>query len=112
MAEKISTAQHEAYQRISQSDDFAELKRNYVRFAFPMTVAFMVWYLTYVICSGWATGFMETRVYGNINVALVFGLLQFLTTFGIAFLYSRHAAAKLDPIAARLQAQYDEEDPR
>ena len=112
MAEKISTAQHEAYQRINDSDDFAELKRNYVGFAFPMTVAFMVWYLTYVICSGWATGFMNTQVYGNINVALVFGLLQFLTTFVIAWMYSRYAAAKLDPIAGRLQAQYDVEEGR
>ncbi len=112
MAEKISTAQHEAYQRISKSDDFAELKKNYIRFAFPMTVAFMVWYLLFVVMSNWTPGFMSTQLFGNINVALVFGLLQFLTTFGIAFLYSRHAAAKLDPIAARLQAQYDEEDAR
>ncbi len=112
MAEKISTAQHEAYQRISRSEDFATLKKNYIGFAFPMTVAFMVWYLTYVVCSSWANGFMETQVIGNINVALVFGLLQFATTFLIAFLYSRHAAAKLDPIAGRLQAQYDEEATR
>ena len=31
--------------------------------------------------SNWATGFMSTQVVGNINVALVFGLLQFVTTF-------------------------------
>lgn len=112
MAEKISTAQHEAYQRISQSDDFTQLKKNYVGFAVPMTVAFMVWYLLFVVMSNWTPGFMSTQLFGNINVALVFGLLQFATTFGIAYLYSRHAAAKLDPIASRLQAQYDEEESR
>lgn len=112
MAEKISTAQHEAYQRISRSDDFVELKKNYVGFAFPMTVAFMVWYLLFVVMSNWASDFMSTQLFGNINIALVFGLLQFVTTFGIAFLYSRHAATKLDPIAGRLQKLYDEEEGR
>ena len=33
---------------------------------------------------------MNTQVVGNVNVALVFGLLQFATTFGLAFLYGRY----------------------
>ena len=33
---------------------------------------------------------MGTKVVGNINVALVFGLLQFVSTFVIAWLYSRY----------------------
>ena len=109
MAEKVSPAKHQAYERIHASDDFTALRKAYTGFAFPMTVAFMVWYLTYVICSNWATGFMETKVIGNINVALVFGLLQFVSTFLIAYVYSRFAARKLDPIAGRLQRQYEEE---
>ncbi len=34
---------------------------------------------------------MGTKLVGNINVALVFGLLQFVSTFLIAWLYSRYA---------------------
>jgi uncharacterized membrane protein (DUF485 family) len=109
VAEQVSPAKQQAYERIHASEDFTALRKAYLGFAFPMTVAFMVWYLTYVICSNWANDFMETKVIGNVNVALVFGLLQFATTFLIAFLYSRFAAAKLDPIAGRLQRQYDEE---
>ena len=41
----------------------------------------MVWYITYIICNNWARDFMDTQVVGNINVALVFGLLQFVSTF-------------------------------
>ena len=44
---------------------------------------------------------------GNINVALVFGLLQFVTTFLLAWLYSRFSNAKLDPLARKLNADYD-----
>ena len=42
---------------------------------------------------------MSNQVVGNINVALVFGLLQFVTTFLLAWLYSRFSTATLDPLA-------------
>ena len=38
------------------------------RFAFPMTVAFLVWYLLYVLLSTYAHDFMSTEVFGNMNV--------------------------------------------
>ena len=44
----------------------------------------------------------------NINVALVFGLLQFVSTFLIAWLYSRCADRKIDPIADRIRAEIGE----
>ena len=49
---------------------------------------------------------MTTKLVGNINVALVFGLLQFLTTFVLAWLYSRYSTAKLDPLARQLDDDY------
>jgi uncharacterized membrane protein (DUF485 family) len=73
----------------------------------PTTVAFMAWYLLYVVMSSWAGDFMGTKLWGNINVALVFGLLQFVSTFAIAWLYSSYAGRELDPIAGKLQKQFD-----
>jgi uncharacterized membrane protein (DUF485 family) len=99
----------DAYERIRASADFEELRTRYRRFAIPWTVAFLSWYMLYVVCSNWAPGFMSTTIGGNINIALVFGLLQFASTFLIAWLYSRHAARELDPIAERLEAEYDAE---
>jgi uncharacterized membrane protein (DUF485 family) len=69
----------------------------------------MVWYLLYVFASNWAPDFMAIKVVGNINIALVFGLLQFVTTFGIAIWYARFAARRMDPIADRLREQYERE---
>ncbi len=109
MVEKISPEAHEEYQRIHATDDFAELKSSYLRFVVPLTIAFMVWYLLYVFASNWAGDFMATKVVGNINIALVFGLLQFVTTFGIAIWYARFAARRMDPIADRLREQYERE---
>jgi uncharacterized membrane protein (DUF485 family) len=90
------------------SEQFQELRRRYRSWAFPMTVAFLAWYLLYVLLSGFARGFMGTKLLGEINVALVFGVLQFVSTFLIAWAYSRHAAGKLDPLADELRAQVEE----
>lgn len=95
------------YDRLATTPEFGELRRLYRAFVFPATVAFLAWYLLYVVMSNWATGFMDTKVVGNINVALVFGLLQFLTTFVLAWLYSRYSTARLDPLARQLNAEYD-----
>ncbi|MDO9497572.1 MAG: DUF485 domain-containing protein [Nocardioides sp.] len=95
------------YDRLAATPEFAELRKLYRGFVFPATVAFLAWYLLYVLMSNWATGFMNTQVVGNVNVALVFGLLQFVTTFGLAWLYSRFSTAKLDPLARRLNEEYD-----
>jgi len=69
-----------------------------------MTIAFFLWYSLYVLLSAYARGFMSAKVIGNINVALIFGLLQFVTTFLIAWYYSRYAASKIDPLADKIHA--------
>jgi uncharacterized membrane protein (DUF485 family) len=97
----------QSFMRVQQSTEFGELRRTYRSFAFPLTIAFIAWYLLYVLLSSFAGGFMGTKVVGNINVALVFGLAQFATTFLIAWFYSRHAAAKLDPKAEAIKSRME-----
>jgi uncharacterized membrane protein (DUF485 family) len=109
VAERIPPEAHAAYQRIHATNEFADLKRTYLRFVVPLTVAFMAWYLLYVLMSNYAGDFMGNKIAGNINVALVFGLLQFVSTFAIAIWYARFAARRMDPIADRLRDEYDEE---
>ena len=97
------------YDELAATPEFGELRRLYRGFVFPATVAFLSWYLLYVLMSNWATGFMNTRLFdSNINVALVFGLLQFATTFLLAWVYSRFSTAKLDPLARALNDKYEE----
>ena len=50
--------------------------------------------------SNWATDFMDTKLVGNINVALVFGLLQFVSTFAHRLASTPgYANRELDPLA-------------
>jgi uncharacterized membrane protein (DUF485 family) len=93
----------EEYEQAQVSPEFVELKRRFRAFAFPMTVAFLVWYLLFVLLSTYAHDFMSTKVIGNINIGLIFGLLQFVSTFVITHLYVAHANRKTDPIADEMR---------
>ncbi|MFI6940660.1 DUF485 domain-containing protein [Streptomyces sp. NPDC050418] len=101
------TPSTEAFLEVQESAEFGELRRSYRSFAFPLTIAFTTWYLLYVLLSNYAGGFMGAKLFGNINVAFVFGIAQFLTTFLIAWWYSRHAAAKLDPKAEAIKSRME-----
>jgi uncharacterized membrane protein (DUF485 family) len=111
-AAQLSAHDHDVYNQIASEGDFAELRRRYRSFAFPATIAFMVWYVIYVVCNNWARDFMDTEVVGHVNVALVFGLLQFASTFVIAILYARHAGKSLDPLATKLGEEFDRDTGR
>ena len=89
------------------SPEFVELKRRLRRFVFPMTAFFLVWYATYVVLGAFFHDFMATPVFGNVNVGLLIGLGQFLTTFLITGLYVRFANRELDPRAAAIRAELE-----
>ncbi|MFF5295181.1 DUF485 domain-containing protein [Paractinoplanes globisporus] len=103
-----SESSTERYQAVQRSEDFQRLRRKLRSFIFPMTVAFFLWYLLYVLLSAYARGFMSAKIVGNINVALVFGLLQFVSTFLIAWVYARYSARELDPIADSIRNKMEE----
>jgi uncharacterized membrane protein (DUF485 family) len=108
-ADRLPAHNHEVYNTIAQESDFVELRRRYLGFSFPATIAFMTWYILYILANNWARDFMDTKVIGNINIALVWGLLQFVSTFAIAYFYARHARKSLDPLASKLRDEFDRE---
>lgn len=102
-----SEGERPSFTAVQSSEEFAQLRRSHRSFAFPLTVAFILWYLVYVLLSNYAGDFMGTKVAGHVNVAFVLGVAQFVTTFLIAWWYSRHAAAQLDPKAAALKSRLE-----
>jgi uncharacterized membrane protein (DUF485 family) len=97
------------YDELHESADFIELRKRFLRFVVPATVAFLSWYLLYVVMSNWADDFMSKQVVGHINVALVFGLLQFASTFLIAWLYSRYMNRNVDQLARDVELRFNNE---
>lgn len=93
------------YLAVQASPEFQALRSTLRRFVFPTAVVFLVWYAGYVLLGVFAHDFMATKVWGNVNVGLLLGLGQFLTTFGITGLYVRFANRELDPRAAAIRAE-------
>lgn len=98
----------EQFLAMQASPEFQELRTRLRRFVFPMTAFFLVWYGLYVALGAFAHDFMAIRVFGNINVGLLIGLGQFLTTFVITGLYVRFANRELDPRAAAIRDELED----
>lgn len=96
------------YEQIQASPAFVELKRKLRNFIFPMSAAFLLWYLVYVLLATYAPDFMRTKVLGNINVGLIIGLSQFVTTFLITMIYVSYANRRLDPMSEQLRREIEE----
>lgn len=86
--------------------EFHELKHRFRRFVFPLAIAFMLWFLLYVVLAAFAHEFMATPLLG-MNVGLWFGLAQFVTTFAITMAYVRFANRRLDPRTTALRADLE-----
>lgn len=99
----------EEFTATQASPEFQELRSKFRSFVFPMTVAFLVWYFLYVLLSIYATGFMGTKVFGNITWGLIIGLGQFVSTFLITFLYIRFANREIDPRAEAIRLELEGE---
>ena len=52
---------------------------------------------------------VSTPVFGNINIALILGVLQFVSTFLIAWLYERHSSNKLDAPSDEIKHEVEKE---
>ena len=112
MAEPPSTAQQSPaetvnWEQVQDSPAFTHLRHALRSFIFPVTVAFLVWYFLYVLCAAFARDFMNIKVIGEFNTGLIFGLLQFVTTFLIALFYARHMNRTFDPEADKLRDEIE-----
>jgi uncharacterized membrane protein (DUF485 family) len=87
------------YLAVQASPEFQELRNRLRRFVFPMSGLFLLWYFAYVLLGAFAHDFMAIKVWGDINVGILIGLGQFVSTFAITAIYVRFANRELDPRA-------------
>ncbi|MCX4996378.1 DUF485 domain-containing protein [Streptomyces longwoodensis] len=93
----------EVYLEVQRSPAFQEVRSRYRRFVVPATVAFFLWYVAYVVAATAAPGLMARPVVGAVNVGLLAGLGQFLSTFLLTWAYARHARLRRDRAALELR---------
>ncbi|MDR6979271.1 uncharacterized membrane protein (DUF485 family) [Streptomyces sp. 3330] len=98
-----SGAAAQIYLEVQNSAAFQEVRSRYRRFVVPAFTGFFLWYVAYVVTATTAPGLMARPVVGAVNVALVAGLGQFLSTFLLTWAYARHARLRRDRAALELR---------
>ncbi|MFE0325505.1 DUF485 domain-containing protein [Streptomyces sp. NPDC003753] len=93
----------DVYLQVQRSAAFREVRSRYRRFVVPGLVVFFTWYVGYVVTAQAAPGLMARPVAGAVNVAMLTGLGQFLTTFLLTWAYARHARLRRDRAALDLR---------
>ena len=101
------TPQEAKYLAAQEAPDFQDLRKRYRGWVLPVAAAALIWYFLYVLLAAYAPDFMAEPVIGNVNVGLILGLLQFVTTFGITALYIRYADRVLDPVSSRIRDEFE-----
>lgn len=101
------TTGSDPYVALQATPEFQSLRKKFRGFVFPLTAFFLAWYFLYVLMSIFAPGFMNTVVFGKVTIGLIFGFLQFVTTFAITFYYAKWMNREFDPEADALGASLD-----
>jgi uncharacterized membrane protein (DUF485 family) len=98
-----SAKQGPDFDAIRNYPSFDMLRRRQRMFAFPVSLLFMAWYMIFVLLAAYSHDFMSIRVSGAINMGMVLGLAQFVSTVLIMLAYCRYARRHLDPVADQIR---------
>src|SRR5438045_7512236 len=75
------------WQKIASSRDFSELIREKRNFILPATIFFLVYYFGFLVFIGYFPTIAETNVIGNINIAYLSALSEFVMAWVLVYLY-------------------------
>ncbi|MBW1600821.1 DUF485 domain-containing protein [Streptomyces sp. JJ66] len=92
------------YLAVHRSSAFQQVRRRHRGFVFPVTAAFLLWYLAYIVTATTLPGLMARPVGGGpVNIGMLAGLAQFLTTAVVTCAYAWHARLRRDRLALELR---------
>lgn len=80
------------WQRIADDPGFKALVSGKLRLIIPATIFFILYYFLLPIGVGWFPGFMEKKVWGEMNLAYAYALSQFFMAWILAGIYVAAAA--------------------
>jgi uncharacterized membrane protein (DUF485 family) len=99
----VDDAGNPDFAAIRRTPEFQRLRRRLIRFVVPALGIFLGWYLIFVLLATYASGLLSRPVLGTVNLGLLLGLSQFVSTIVIMLIYGRFARRNLDPEVAALR---------
>jgi uncharacterized membrane protein (DUF485 family) len=92
---------------VSADPDFRALVAARRRFIVPATVFFIAYYFALPVLVGYFPGMMDRHVLGDVNLAYLFALSQFIMAWILMGMYVRRART-FDAMAARIAHRVQE----
>src|SRR5215218_6168614 len=92
-----------ATEAVGKDPEMVELERRHRRFVWPATAFFLVYYMSLNVLAGTSPDLMGTKLVGQFTFGYLFALSQFVMAFVVAWVYSRWAATRIDPLATDLR---------
>ncbi|MBX9963291.1 MAG: DUF485 domain-containing protein [Burkholderiales bacterium] len=84
---------------IDQDPRFQQLHVKKTRFLWGLMVFSIAYYFLLPIGAGYFPEIFKIKVWGPINVGILFALSEFVVAWGIAWIYARRANAEFDAMA-------------
>jgi uncharacterized membrane protein (DUF485 family) len=92
-----------ATEAVGKDPEMVELEHRHSRFVWPATAFFLVYYMALNILAGTSPDLMGRKLFGEFTFGYLFALSQFVMAFVVAWVYSRWAARRMDPLASDLR---------
>jgi uncharacterized membrane protein (DUF485 family) len=92
-----------ATEAVGKDPEMIELENRHRRFVWPATAFFLVYYMALNVLAGTSPDLMGTKLFGQFTFGYLFALSQFAMAFVVAWVYSRWAASRIDPLATDLR---------
>jgi len=93
---------HVDWKAIDSRPEFQDLHRRKVRFLTSLMVFSLVFYFLLPIGAAYFQDIYKIKVWGPVNVGILFALSEFVVAWALAFIYAHRANAVFDPMAAAI----------
>jgi len=103
-----NTSTNTDWERIHAHPKFSELHDRKSRFLWSLMAISVFYYFLLPIGAGYFPAWFAIKIWGPLNVGLLFALSQFLVAWGIAFVYARRANGEFDALAESLKREFQE----
>lgn len=90
---------------IDADSRFQDLHRRKSRFLWGLMIFSVVYYFMLPIGAAYFQDLFRVKVWGPVNVGILFALSEFVVAWGIAFVYARRANAEFDDLAEQIVDQ-------
>jgi uncharacterized membrane protein (DUF485 family) len=90
------------WKAIDSRPEFQELHRRKMGFLWGLMIFSLVFYFLLPIGAAYFQSIYTIKVWGPVNVGILFALSQFVVAWGLAWFYAYRANAVFDPMAAEI----------